>query len=342
MGVTFISFTENGEVLKKTYGTESTSEVKVYPMVCDRLTLTCDMPPWFKENYQEYWGQESDCKHSKKYYKTSCLIKDLPMKLSPYLSSEEDKITSAHIECNPYDSSNGFLRLDFNPAKIHIEDLRMRLDNNYLIQPGYDFEYVLKNGKITRIDFAVDIASEVAEGLYYYYSQMQRVEVIRSFSGQTEYVQGEVEYSGAKTEYLGTKIKPTKRVVIYDRLPAIKALNYKKFYTDLHEPEPKDDIMRVEVRLYNIKKTIKELPQLNNPFSPLVVSSLQADKYDDPLWKFFVALARFEGAQTSLARLPENMKKEYRERIRGGKVGWWKPDKIWMQLPSVINSITGA
>lgn len=340
MGVTFITFEDDGTVLTKEIKSEANA--KVYPMVCDRLTLTCHIPDWLQSQYIKYLKQEQ-VQHNKNGYKLSVLVKNIQMKTSPYLPDEDDKITSAYIQYAPYDDSNGFLRLDFNPAKTDMTDLKGIINNNFLTHPAYGFDYVLEHGSITRIDFAVDIDSEVTEDLYYYYDKMQRVEIVRSFRGQTEYIQGEVEYAQGRTEYLGGKIKPGKRVAIYDRLPAIKAHNYKKFYNKkLHYPEPDNDIMRVEVRLFRLKKSLNELLSLKNPFEPLTVSSPHVDKDDDPLWGLFVALARFEGAQATIARLPDKIKKQYRERVKKGKVAWWRPEKIWEQLPTVIKSITDA
>ncbi len=340
MGVTFYKYSDDGTLKSKSVKSEYNA--KVYPMVCDRLTLTCNIPKSLKHQYVKLLENEKYQKN-KNGYKLSVLVKDIKMKTSPYLPDEDDKITSAYIQYAPYDDSNGFLRLDFNPAKVDMTDLKGIINGNYLTHPNYGFDYVLEHGTITRIDFAVDIDSEAVENLYYYYDKMQRVEIIRSFRGQTEYIQGEVEYAQGKTEYLGGKIKPAKRVAIYDRLPAIKAHNYKKFYNKkLHIPEPINDIMRVEVRLFRLKKSLNELLLLKNPFEPLAVSSLHVDKDNDPLWGLFIALARFEGAQSTIARLPDKIKKQYREKVKKGKVGWWKPKKIWEQLPTVINSITDA
>jgi hypothetical protein len=74
----------------------------------------------------------------------------------------------------------------------------------------------------------------------------------------------------------------------------------------------------------------------------LTVSSPQFGKEDDLMWKLFIPLARFEGAQASLGRLPKQKKIEYIAKLKKGSVAWWLPDKIWEQLPAVIKSITEA
>jgi hypothetical protein len=221
MTVTFMKYTEDGSLLFKQLGLGIDYDVKVYPLVCDRLTLTCDIPPAVKSLYIGWFKQENAT--AKKGYKYSGMIKDVSMKTSPYLPDDEDKITSAYIQCDPFDHNVGFIRLDFNPATIDISQLKWLVNNNWMTHKLYGFDYLLEHGRVTRIDFAVDIAYEKVDDLYFYYENMQRVEVIRTFKGQTEYIE-------SQTEYIGGKIKAAKRIAIYDRLPAIKAQNYKKYW----------------------------------------------------------------------------------------------------------------
>jgi sarcosine oxidase delta subunit len=100
----------------------------------------------------------------------------------------------------------------------------------------YGPEYLFKNGKVTRIDFAVDISSEQVEEYFYHYPKMQYVERVQSKSGCTEYI--------------GAKAKTGKRVIVYDRLPAIKAYNNKKYKEKQKMPVPDKHIMRVEIKLF--------------------------------------------------------------------------------------------
>lgn len=295
---------------------------KIYPLVCDRLTLTCDFPDQQKNNIKTCFKQEKAWSQSG--YKLSSKINDLPMTMPPYQDSEKEKITSAFIQCDPFNTDDNFLRLDFNPAKIEMDVLRSYINTNWLTQKGFGFDYLFANCRITRIDLAVDIAYERVNKLYYYYPKMQVTEV-HSKSGQTH--------------YLGGKTKTGKTVVVYDRLPAIKAHNAKKYYNPkLQMPKLEYDVLRVEIRLFP-KVSLADLLNIPNPFQKLVISACSLP-LDDPMWDMFLALARYEGAQAALCRLPDKYKKQkYVKHMEGDQPNWWAPEKIWNQYPQVLQSI---
>lgn len=323
MGVTFIKYAEDGTLQTKTIDSEYSA--KVYPLVCDRLTLTCDLPPKVQQLVKANLMQDNA--KPKKGYQLSKWIKGLLMTPPPYSLTEEDKLTSAYIQCAPYHPDTGFLRIDFNPAKVNVAMLKYIVNLNWLIHPDYGFDYVLKNGKVTRCDLAVDISHEQVGSLYYHYPKIQYVEV-HSKSG--------------RTEYLGGKTKTGKRIAIYDRLPVIKANNAKKYYDPQQQiPLPDNDIMRVEVRLFP-KEPLASLLSTNNPFGPLVVSTASQKYEDDPVWDLFLALARFEGAQASLGRLTKHKRKEYVDRLKKAKSAWWRPEEIWAQFPHVLQTLINA
>lgn len=323
MGVTFIKYAEDGTLQTKTVNSEYSA--KVYPLVCDRLTLTCDLPVKVQHIVKNNFKQDK-AKHDKGY-QFSIWIEGLLMTPPPYSLTEDGKLTSAYIQCAPYNPDTSFLRIDFNPAKVNVADLKQVVNINLLNHPDYDFDYVLKNGKVTRCDLAVDISHEQVGSLYYHYPKIQYVEV-HSKSG--------------RTEYLGGKTKTGKRIAIYDRLPVIKANNAKKYYDPKQQiPLPDNDIMRVEVRLFP-KEALVSLLSINNPFSPLVVSTASKKYEDDPVWDLFLALARFEGAQATLGRLTKHKRKEYVDRLKKAKAAWWRPEEIWAQFPYVIQTIKNA
>lgn len=325
MGVTFIKVGKDGNIHTKT--TKSEFNVKVYPLICDGLTLTCDLPEDIHAQAIKNFKQEGTKPAAGYLY--SGIIKDLEMKPSPYLNFDEGegKITSASIQCKPFTPGTSFLRLNFNPSKVDLGQLKFFIEENWLTKKGYGFDYLINKGKITRIDFAVDISCEEADRLYYHYPKIQVVKVL-SKSG--------------RTEYLGGKVKNGKQIVIYDRIPAIKAQNEKKYYDPKQQiPEPEHPVMRVEIRL-SPKIPLKDLALLKNPFEALTVAALKEQENNDLLWKLFLALARFEGAQTTLKRLPKYQHKLYSDRLKKGTVGWWKPEHIWDQLPAVLHPILTA
>ncbi len=323
MGVLFIKYGKDGTLYSKTLKSEYNA--KVYPLVCDRLTLTCEVPYKIQELVKHNLIQ--DGAKPSKGYKLSKWIDGLPMNPPPYSHSEEDKLTSAYIQCDPQMSGVGFLRIDFNPAKLDVPVFKAIVNQNWLNIPGLNFNYILDNGKVTRFDLAVDISREQVGNLYYHYPKLQYTEV---------------HTKSGRTEYLGGKTKVGKRVAIYDRIPALKASNLKKYYNSQYQvPLPGEDILRVEIRLFP-KIPFGSMYAIKNPFQPMVVSSPGESDGKDQLWDLFLVLACFEGAQATLARLTKHKKKEFVARLKKSMPPWWRPGDIWEQFSHVLDSIKNA
>lgn len=323
MSVTFITY-QDGNLLTKT--TKSEYSIKQFPLVCDRLTLTCDLP---EHLHNAVINNFKDGKHFPQGgYAYSCKLTQLGMNPAPYVEfgDIEDKLTSAFVQCAPSKSTHKFLRLDFNPAKVDMSNLKFVIDNSFLNFKNIGFDYLFEHGKVTRIDLAIDTLHEAANEFLYHYPKMRRVEVVHTKSG--------------RTEYLGGKYKAGKRIVIYDRIPAIKYSNAKKFKDVYKEPIPAMPILRIEFKLNPKDLLFKDLLQLKNPFSGLQLSLFdKLEKGNDNQWDLFLALARFEGAQATLGRLPKHVQDKYKDRLAKGAVGWWKPEKVWAQYSDVIKQI---
>ena len=329
MALTFIKWGKDGSLL--TSKVNSVYSVKVYPLICDKITVTCQMPKHAQQNIIQNLKKHGG--KSAALYKLSCIIKDLGMQPPAYLAEveEEEKITSATIQCQPYNPANGFVRLDWNPSRVQALELKAVINNSWLTHPDFGYDYLLGNGKVTRVDFAVDICSEQVNHLYCY-PKMQYAEVIDSWKSAVK---------SGRTEYIGVKTKTGKRFAIYDRIPAIKWHNQKKFlYPNQHIPLPDNPVMRIEARLFPDIPFVG-LTNLENPFSKLTVASIKPQENDDPLWSLFLALTRFEGAQATLGRLPKNKRAQFMQRLKQGQAGWWKPEKVWDQLSTVIKKISG-
>lgn len=327
MALTFLKWAADGSLL--TSSINSNYNVKIYPLICDRLTITCDLPATVQDKVISNFKQEK-AKFSGGYDYSS-LVKNLEMQLPPYAIQDDDadKVTTATIQCKPQMPGAAFLRLDYNPSKVAPWELKCAVDINWLNIPGYGFDYLFENGKVTRLDLAVDIAAEHVDAFLYRYPKLQYVEVIEK----------SVVKSG-RTQYLGAKSKSGKRIVIYDRVPALKSHNAKKFYDKAQQiPLPDMPVMRIEIRLYP-DIPFKKIIDLKNPFEDLTVAFMKPGQYEsDPMWDIFLALARFEGAQATLGRLSKEKKAEYVGRLKKATVPWWKPEKIWEQFPVLVASL---
>lgn len=322
MGVTIYYKSSHGYIHEKK-GAHGKKEAKVYPLVCDKISITCDFPEHVKKAIEHNFKQEGAKKKS--LYYLSLNIDNIEKKVPPYCDTNVTGLTSAFIQCVPTTPGHKFFRIEFNPAKIaNMGELKAYLDGSLLTVPQYGSNYVFNNGTVTRADFALDIAYEQINEFLYYYRQMQIVEVIQSKSG--------------RTEYIGGKHKTGKRIAIYDRVPAIKNANNKAWKESQKMPVPDFPVMRIEIRL-RPNCLVYALNSIENPFKNLVVSSFANLENKDEMWDLFLALARFEGAQASLGRLSKETKKQFVKLLEKGQAAWWNPEHIWTQLQKIIQVI---
>lgn len=322
MGVTIYYKSSHGYIHEK-IGAHGKKGAKVYPLVCDKISITCNFPEHVAQIIAHNFKQEGAKK--KGLYYLSLNIDDIEKKAPPYCDTNVTGFTSAFIQCAPTTSGHKFFRIEFNPAKIaNMAEFKAYLDGSWLTVSEYGSDYVFNNGTVTRGDFAVDIAHEQINEFLYYYRKMQIVEVVQSKSG--------------RTEYIGGKHKTGKRIAIYDRVPAIKNANKKAWKESQKMPVPDFPVMRIEIRL-RPNCLVHELDSIENPFKNLVVSSYANLENKDEMWDLFLALARFEGAQASLGRLSKERKKEYVKFLEKGQAVWWNPEHIWTQAAAALQEL---
>ena len=304
---------------------------KVYPLICDRLTLTCDFPTHIKNIIINNFKQEKAKKYG--FYDLSIYLPGLEKAFAPYVENIEGGETNAYIQCGPNVSGIPFLRLNFNPSKLKsLDELSSMIDNSLLTEPEYGFDYVLKEGRIASVDFAVDIARERVNEFLFHYPQIQCCEIVHSKSG--------------RTEYLGTKKSGTRRFRIYDKVPALKEHNSTHWKKVEKEPIPDFDVMRVEVTLRPKCKLDELLKKHGNPFNHLAISSFLSvkphpkfNKLELSLWDMFLSLSRFEGAQAAMARVSKYQRAKFRKQIEKGISKWWNPEYIWAQSSDIVKQL---
>lgn len=320
---------KDGSSLEKKNGTTKT---KVYPLVCDKLTLTCNVPESEKGQIIKKFKQ-FDSK-PRGIYRHSIWVPEVGTSLPPYASKKDihykaHPFTSPLLQCDPKNSGPRFLRLEFNPSKLSsIEQLEARLD--MILPSKFGYQHIVDNGVITRMDLAVDIAREDIDCLIMYYPKIAYSEV-RSKSG--------------KTLYLGAELDSEQRFCVYDKLAQINAHNtkVKNSYYDYPkaEPVPTKRIVRVEARLTkNTCVTLQDSLEYQNPFKKLLVYNQPIHQPPTETWPLFLALAKYEGAQQTLLRLPKKTRGKFVKVLKMRPPKWWKPDRIWSHYPSLIKRIT--
>lgn len=243
------------------------------------------------------------------------------------LSSDSSDEGNIIIQCNPKNPAYRFFRLEFNPAKADLNNLKTQIDN---ILPG-GYANLMANGIVNRIDFTVQatyinptdiLAShpDLKDGKYY---------------GMT----GSIE-----SKYLGSPAI-NKEILLYDKNAEVVKSNLKKV-KGLKTPVPDHKVLRIEFRLMKTNTTLKELEALENPFLNLTLTAYLPSNLStpySPTWPLFLCSCRYEGVEKSLSYFNDEDREHYKNRLKTeGKTDWWKPAKVWEGLPSAINVITNA
>ena len=213
------------------------------------------------------------------------------------------------IEYGPKASGLSFLRFDCNPSHADMERIEAFLCQ---VLPGGLDDLPLK-AKVTRFDLSVDVTGVHIDSLLAAFPGMQ---VSRGY------------YKSGKTEalYLGG-YEGARHVVMYDKVAEVIHLNAKR---KENKPLPPDPTTRIEIRLRPDVGPV-QLTAIENPFLKLIVSSLASvPTPDDQMWKLFVAVSQFRGAQDALLMIEDkNMRTKFRERIKVGNPSWWQAEKLW-------------
>ncbi|GFO58752.1 hypothetical protein GMST_10770 [Geomonas silvestris] len=233
------------------------------------------------------------------------------------------------VECCPTTSKNDknsyrFIRIEFNPAKVNLPNLRKNID--FIIPGGYAL--LMKQGIVTRIDLTVDASYLDATDVV---AMNPKVKVERHYAKN-----GTIE-----TKYLGAS-SSNKQTVLYDKVAHLKHLNAKKEKA-LKTPLPPHNIFRIEQRLLKLNCTLNAVASLPNPFTDLTLIAYPGAKLTDaysPLWTLFLSACRFEGVNAALQHLSPEHQEEFKRRLhKEGRSDWWKPGKVWEGVSAAIKVI---
>lgn len=275
------------------------NNIQVSQLFCDKLSFTVD--------YQ----LKSEHQHIEQ------TVKDLgaiPYKRRPYkkgvkvYQGDYPSQMTMVIQWEPIHSGVAFLRVDLNPSKADMAHVYNVLNE---VLPG-GWTDVLTRAVFTRFDAAVDVQGVLPHQLLAYYPK-KTVSRIHCKSGVIE------------TMYIGTA-EAANRVVVYDKRLQVMEMN-KKF--NLKLPLPMAPTTRVEIRM---KPDVQAdgLVGFENPFENLLLRQYSLLPKDGPeLWRTFVALVQFRGAQDALLVLDQPTRDKFRATLKAVPCNWWKPEKLW-------------
>lgn len=303
---------------KLEYLTTGQAVPQVGKLFIDKLTMTCPVP----ENHHDVTiARFIETVNSGYAIKSPVLAYKHSIKLST--ANESD----IFFQCAPQDPKYNFFRLECNPAKADMNYIKTQLDQILGATGGYSG--LISKGVVTRIDFTVDADYISPTDILAHYPKM-KVEKHYAKNGTIE------------TKYLGD-VSSNKQIVLYDKPAEIVHANKKKGKW-LKSVIPYDKRLRIEIRLCNTSRTINELLTLPNPFKGLQLSAypepMTMESYDS-LWTLFLSACRFEGVKNALLHFNEHDREFYKKRlITEGKTNWWKPEKVWQELPAALKVVT--
>lgn len=277
------------------------NNIQVSPLFCDKLSFTVDY--LLKSEHQHLEQTVKDLGSQAMPYKRRPYKKGVKVYQGEYPSQ-----MMMVIQWEPIHSGVAFLRVDFNPSKADTAHVFNVL--NEVLPDGW--ADVLTRAVFTRFDAAVDVQGVMPHQLLAYYPK-KTVSRIHCKSGVIE------------TMYIGTA-EAANRVVVYDKRLQVMEMN-KKF--NLKLPLPKAATTRVEIRM---KPDVQAdgLVGLENPFENLLLRQYSLLPKDGPeLWRTFVALVQFRGAQDALLVLDQPTRDKFRATLKAVPCNWWRPEKLW-------------
>jgi len=227
------------------------------------------------------------------------------------------------IQANHKQTDSHLLRLEFNPAKQGqwgLGYLKHKFDE---ITGGLlDWGHVVKYGRATRLDIAVDLVGVRMSELIVSSNVPGKNHLYISEDGQIE------------TAYLGMPgvNKPTEQLA-YDKLQHAEDQGYKPLY---------DGILHTRVEMI-VKSTGQKLSKINNVKNPLgrvaVVHPRTTPPGIDPVvWAMFLDTCRFKGVTAALTALPECAWGPFLAPLQSGAKLCWRPDWLWNHWPMTVKA----
>ena len=212
------------------------------------------------------------------------------------------------------------LRIEFVPVDLGaqgMKELRMQLGG--LLDGGWD--YIVKHGKITRIDISVDFPDRAADDFCFLPVQATTSTEWRTDGKLTGYTYGKP--GGNQT-------------LIYDR--GEKRKKQKKSW------KGKEGV-RVERRIRQpAANTLSKLPEFPNPFAGMSFVGMpgpppEGQKSMHYVWDLFKCAVEVEGLSAALALLPEEKRTLYRAHLKAHANSWWDPAAIWQKWPTMLEKL---
>ncbi|MEI9409151.1 hypothetical protein [Mesorhizobium salmacidum] len=207
------------------------------------------------------------------------------------------------------------LRLNFVPVDLGAAGMmELHAAINTIVSDGW--EYVVKHGRITRIDVAVDLPSLTMDSIHFL--PKKPAHMLRLFPS------GEIE-----TIYFG---KPkSNQIAIYDRT---------KKRAKLGQDIPQS--LRIERKLKPGGLKLPSLPTLGNPFADtkfLIALPCPPNSAKEREWALFSDSVEKRGLAAALALLPKDRRSAYKKHLIANALPIWDPEDIWAGWKPMIEEL---
>ena len=223
-----------------------------------------------------------------------------------------------YLQFNSFKDDGPSCRLEFNPSELGDKGLaHLHSVLTQVLPNGWD--YVYDNGRISRIDIAVDLPGERMGNFIY-----------MDASGATSQQWG--RDGKLETYYLGKPHGNQTRIYSKKKEQIAKNKNWNT-----------ESVVRVERTLRNQKGlTLKTLHKLSNPFKSMsLIDPLpDAPPNEKPyMWSLFRDSVKVRSLAPALALLPEKQRARYKKHLKTQFHPVWQPEAIWLNWHEALKAL---
>lgn len=292
------------------------AKAKLGPLLCDKISITVPLKPL---EHQHVISSLDKLKSDG--YAMSKYIQKPMYKLNLVLDVGEQHKQMLLVQAQPLKPNMSFLRIEFNPAKVDMYSVEKYLN---AVIPDGGYLRAINTGTCTRLDLTVDIHNA-------------ELNDILVSAGCFRVTQNYYDKGHLQTAYLGSK-SSSESICIYDKAAQLEKVDTKDH---VKLDTPVYPITRVEIRLRR-RFAAKYLPQIENPFSKIVISRISSKVITAELRDvliLFVHSSKISGAQTSLNLLTPPTRKKVTRFLQSNNLPCWQPDIFWKQWSDVVSKV---
>ncbi len=291
-----------------------TFEPFVAPIVIDKISIVLQVPTEMdKKAIVQFLlhGLEDTESGFQKAYPNNTYANAFTLSIKAPLSGTDCVL----IQANPVKKTNAFLRVEFNPSKAGTSGMDL-LRQHCAAFLDYDYTTLVKAGRVTRMDVAMDLMGIRLDDLAARSVKLKKSTVHSAVDGGTE------------TVYLGAT-KGNRRIRIYDKGKQLGETGQKL---------PSFPVTRVEAELRNVCM-LRNIPALGNPFTDVGIWYLPEANFagEDHIWRMFLDSVSRRGLRSALKQIPDSYRQPFNDALHACPLGMWDPGKHWAYWPKRVD-----